>query len=230
MAYTIKDVAKKANVSIATVSRILNNQVGYTEETKRKVLKAIEELGYQPNAVARGLINKRTHTIGLLVPKLTSTFVTELLRGIEKVAHKAGSNVIVCHTETRGIKMMKYLQMLNEKRIDGLIFTSEVLKEEYYLYVKKMGIPMVLLSTQSDEYPVPYVKVNDRDAAYTATKYLIEKGHKEIGMLCGNKADLIAGIPRIKGFKDALNDHNIPVNENHIIFSDEFFFKMGLKA
>lgn len=115
MSYTIKDVAKKANVSIATVSRILNGQGGYSEKTKFKVLKVIEELGYQPNAVARGLINKRTHTIGVLFPKLSSSLVTDLLDGIEKAANDNGSSVIVCHTESNGEKTMKYLQLLIEK-------------------------------------------------------------------------------------------------------------------
>lgn len=115
MTNTIKDVAKKANVSIATVSRILNDQGGYSEKTKFKVLKVIEELGYQPNAVARGLINKRTHTIGVLFPKLSSSLVTDLLDGIEKAANDNGSSVIVCHTESNGEKTMKYLQLLIEK-------------------------------------------------------------------------------------------------------------------
>lgn len=230
MKYTIKDVARHANVSIATVSRIINNQVGYSEKTKKKVLDAIEELGYQPNAVARGLINKRTHTIGVLFPELASTLVTDILRGIEKTTHEAGSSVIVCHTESEGKKTMKYLQLLNEKQIDGIIFTSSPLVEEYYEYIKKMNVPIVLLSTETYAYPVPYVKVNDRHAAYTATQYLINKGHKKIGMLCGNIEDVVSGKPRFEGFKSALEDHNIPFDNNNVIFNKAFNFYDGVEG
>ncbi|WP_328591450.1 LacI family DNA-binding transcriptional regulator [Metabacillus sediminilitoris] len=221
-------MAKRANVSIATVSRIVNNQTGYSEKTKKKVLEAIEELGYQPNAVARGLINRRTHTIGVLFPKLSSTFVTDLLSGIEKATHEAGSSLIVCHTESNGEKTMKYLQLLNEKRIDGIIFTSAPLIDEYYQYISKMNVPLVLLSTESYAYNVPYVKVNDRHAAYTATQYLIKQGHKDIGMISGNKDDLIAGRPRIDGFISALQDHNLPYDEQKIVTNQGFSFSDGL--
>ncbi|PAE26596.1 LacI family DNA-binding transcriptional regulator [Bacillus sp. 7894-2] len=230
MSYTIKDVAKKANVSIATVSRILNGQGGYSEKTKSKVLKVIEELGYQPNAVARGLINKRTHTIGVLFPKLSSSLVTDLLDGIEKAANDNGSSVIVCHTESNGEKTMKYLQLLIEKRVDGIIFASEILKDEYYQFVTKTRMPMILLSTESYAYPVPFVKVNDFHAAYAAAKYLIEKGHTRIGMISGNKDDIIAGIPRIEGFKKALSDHNIPLDSENIVFSRGFTFPYGVEG
>ena len=228
MSYTIKDVAKQANVSIATVSRILNGQAGYSEKTKIKVLKVIEELGYSPNAVARGLINKRTHTIGVLFPKLSSSLVTDLLDGIEKAANDNGSSVIVCHTESNGEKTMNYLQLLIEKRVDGIIFASEILKDEYYQYVMKSKVPIVLLSTEAYAFPVPYVKVNDFHAAYSAAKYLIDKGHTEIGMISGNKEDIVAGKPRIDGFRKALADQGIAFGERNIVNSSGFSFQDGL--
>ncbi|WP_409304223.1 LacI family DNA-binding transcriptional regulator [Peribacillus sp. SCS-155] len=230
MPYTIKDVAKKANVSIATVSRILNNQTGFSEKTKKKVLQVIEELGYHPNAVARGLVNKRTHTIGVLVPALSSMFVTGVLSGIEKAANEAGSSIIVCHTESKGGKTMNYLQLLNEKRIDGIIFTSEILKDEYYEFISKMGIPMVLLATKSPKHSVPYVKVDDLRAAYTATEYLLKKGHTKIGMISGDEQDIIAGIPRIEGFKNALEDYGITADDNNIVTSRGFGFFDGVEG
>jgi LacI family transcriptional regulator len=230
MSYTIKDVAKKANVSIATVSRILNDQSGYSEKTKSKVMQVIEELGYQPNAVARGLINKRTHTIGVLFPKLSSSLVADLLDGIEKAANDNGSSVIVCHTESNGEKTIKYLQLLIEKRVDGIIFASEILKEEYHQYITKSKMPLILLSTESYTYPVPFVKVNDYHASYSAAKYLIDKGHTKIGMISGNKEDIIAGKPRIEGFQKALSDHNIPLDDQNIVFSRGFTFPDGVEG
>ena len=230
MTYTIKDVAKKANVSIATVSRILNNQPGYSEKTKVKVLQVIEELGYQPNAVARGLINKRTHTIGVLFPSLSGFFSSELLSGIEQIAHTNESSVIACHTASNGFKTMKYLQMLNEKRIDGLIFTSEILKEDYYEYIKKMDIPVVLLATESYAYSLPYVKVNDYHATYSAVQYLIKQGHTKIGMIRGNRQDPIAGKPRIEGFKQANEDYDLQTNSENILYGKGFRFQDGKES
>jgi len=230
MAYTIKDVARQANVSIATVSRILNGQQGYSLKTKEKVMRIIEELGYHPNAVARGLINKRTHTIGVLFPHLSGSLVTDLLRGIEKAASARGSSIMVCHTESDKEKTMKYLHLLSEKRVDGLIFTSETLREEYYQFILKANIPVVLLSTKSDEYDVPYVKVDDYKAAYSATEYLIKKGHTNIGMISGRKEDLIAGKPRIDGFLDAMKDHQLQANDKHLYMANGFSFIDGIEG
>ena len=230
MSYTIKDVAKRANVSIATVSRILNNKSGFSEKTKRKVLQAIEELGYHPNAIARGLINKNTETIGVLIPAVSNMFSSEILDGIEKYANDIGSSVIVCNTADDGERTMKYLQVLSEKRVDGIIIVSESIEEEYHKALTDMKIPVVLVSTLSFEYPFPYVKVDDRHAAFSATDYLIKKGHKKIAMLSGNAEDLIAGLPRMEGFKSALRAHRLPINEDNIIDCRGFSYKDGVSG
>jgi len=227
MKVTIKDVAKAANVSVATVSRVINNLGGYSEETKRQVLKVIEELGYEPNAVARGLVSRRTKTIALIVPDLTSTLAMELLKGVEQGAHKQGISVILCNTESQGIKTMDYLKLLNEKRIDGIIYASNELELEYYEYIKKMNVPLVLLATQSNRFPVPFVKVNDRSAAYSAVSFLIKKGHRKIGMISAGEEDPIAGVPRIEGYMMAMKDHGLPVNENWLVRTKGFFFEDG---
>ncbi|WP_409291375.1 LacI family DNA-binding transcriptional regulator [Peribacillus sp. SCS-37] len=228
MAYTIKDVAREANVSIATVSRILNGQPGYSKKTKEKVLRVIEEMGYHPNAVARGLINKRTHTIGVMFPYLTGSLVTELLRGIESAASRHGSSIIVCHTGSDREKTKKYLKVLNEKRVDGIIFTSEVLEDEFHSYIDKMNVPLVLLSTKSDNFSAPYVRVNDEAAAYSAAEYLIKQGHTKLGMISGREEDIIAGQPRINGFLKALKDYGISLKEGNVICTEGFGFPEGI--
>ncbi|WP_208592017.1 LacI family DNA-binding transcriptional regulator [Gracilibacillus suaedae] len=229
MTITIKDVAKKANVSIATVSRIVNNKPGYSKETEQKVLQVIQELGYHPNGLARGLISKRTHTIGVLVPEISSMLMSEFISGIEHVTHEYGSSVIVCHTESQGQKTRQYLQVLKEKQIDGIVFTSEVLKKDYYQLIKDMDIPMVMLSTESFDFPVPYVKVSDRRAAYSATEYLIKKGHRKIGMISGRRGDIIAGQPRIDGFMEAMKVHELPVKDEWIV-AEGFSFEDGVNG
>lgn len=227
---TIKEVAKHAGVSIATVSRILNNtSMGYSDKTKEKVLKVAKEIGYRPNAIARGLINKRTQTIGVLFPELSGMVFSEMLQGIENAANELGQSVIVTNTDKDGIRTMKYLQLMSEKQVDGIIFTSEVITEEYYELLKEIRIPTILISSKSTDYPIPYVKVDDQSAAYTATEYLIKKGHKHIGMISGSRNDLIAGIPRVNGFKQALEDYRLQFNDNHIVSGEGFSFTQGVE-
>lgn len=226
---TIKDVAQQANVSIATVSRILNNQTGYSEATKQKVLKVIEDLGFHPNAIARGLVNKKTKTIGVLLPDVTSSFSAKLLNGIEESAHQNDYSMVVCNTDLNGKRTLDYIKVLGEKKVDGIVFTSEILKQEYYDALKALGIPVILVSTMSYRFPLPYVKVDDRQAAYHATTYLINNGHQQIAMISGDQNDEAAGVPRVEGFKQALQDHGLALNEKLIVYGD-FGFSSGKDA
>ncbi|QTN00568.1 LacI family DNA-binding transcriptional regulator [Sediminibacillus dalangtanensis] len=225
---TIKDVAKHANVSIATVSRILNHtSVGYSTKTENLVRQAVEELGYRPNAVARGLINNKTQTIGVLFPDVSGMLTSELLYGLEEVAHRCGHSVIFCNTSSSGEKTLDYLQLLSEKRVEGVIFGSSLLTETYYNAITAMNIPAVLVSTKSKKHPLPYVKVDDKDAAYTATAYLIKKGHRRIAMLSGNPDDSVAGKPRIDGYREALLDSGLKGEDSLVFAADGFSYEDG---
>lgn len=228
---TIKDVAKHARVSTATVSRIINNHPhGYSEETRQRVLQAIEALNYQPNALARGLVSNRTSTIGVLLPDVSKLFASEILNGIEDVANTLDHSVIVCNTDSNGSRTMKYLRVLKEKRVDGIIFVSEVLTDLYYQTLKEMRIPTLLVSTMSEKFQVPYVKVDDEQAAYGGTQYLIDCGHRHIALLSGSISDPIAGKPRVDGYRRALQDNNIPVNEDYIFYGKDFGNVTGYKS
>jgi LacI family transcriptional regulator len=227
---TIKDVAKYANVSIATVSRIVNGLPGYSEDTKKKVQEAIEALGYQPNAIARGLINKRTQTIGVLFPEVSGMLSSEVLEGVENAAHDGGFSVIVCNTTSSGKRTVKYLRLLQEKRVDGIIFASEDVKEEYYKIFQEMKVPVVLVSTASSNYDLPFVRVNDFEGAFQATEHLIKKGHKQIGMIGGSKNDPIAGVPRMRGFKEALQKHSLAFSEKNITTNEGYRFQNGKES
>lgn len=227
MSSTIKDVAKKVNVSIATVSRVLNGQGGYSTATEEKVLNAIKELGYQPNAFARGLINNKSNTVAILFPEVSSQFSSKILRGVEETVHGFGSSVIVCNTASHGQRTIKYLQLLAEKRVDGILFVSEIITEEYFDKLESMHIPAVLVATESYKYPLPFVKVDDKHAAFTATDYLMKMGHHKIGMISGNKEDIIAGQPRIDGYKQALANKGLTFDEINIVHSKGFSFNDG---
>ena len=226
---TIKDVAKYANVSIATVSRIVNGLPGYTEDTKKKVQEAIEALGYQPNAIARGLINKRTQTIGVLFPEVSGMLSSEVLEGVENAAHDGGFSVIVCNTTSSGKRTVKYLRLLQEKRVDGIIFASENVKEEYNKIFQEMQVPVVFVSTAS-QFDLPFVRVDDYEGAFCATEYLIQKGHEQIGMIGGSFDDPIAGVPRMKGFQDALEKYGLDFTDQHMISNEGYRFQNGKES
>lgn len=226
---TIREVSRKANVSIATVSRVLNNLPGYSEETKRKVLEAIEELGYQPNQIARGLVSRKTRTVGVLFPVVSSMFSAALLQGIEAEANGNDYGVIVCNMGDRGNRFERVVGMLTEKRVDGLLFVSEWLNERFAERLGSLGIPVVLVSTGSPGAPFPYLKADDFQGAYQATRYLLEAGHRRIGMVSGPPEDRIAGGPRIEGYRHALRSYGLAPSDRDIAVAG-FDFRSGLAA
>jgi LacI family transcriptional regulator len=204
---TIKEVAKAAKVSTATVSRIVNGVAfGYSAETKAKVLTVIDELGYTPNTIARTMITRKSCTIGVLLPDLISMFSSCILEGVETAAAQARRNVVISHTESKGHRTMDYLRVMAEKRVDGIIFVSEVLRPEYRDFVLRRSIPLVLLATEAPGSEIPFVKVNDEKAAFDGTAFLLGLGHKGVAMISGSKDDQIAGVPRIRGYRRAMEE------------------------
>ena len=224
---TIEDVAKLADTSIATVSRVMNNKTGYSEETKKRVVEAIESLGYESNAIARSLKRNKTNTIGVLVPNVSSMLSNEILNGIEDYASSHNYSVITSYSYSEPEKVMRSLKTFQEQRIDGLIFVSDVMREDYYNYIVKMNIPMVMAANEDDRYPISFVKVDDFQAVYDAVSYLIKMGHREIGMISGHPSEPIAGKVRINGYKKALSEANIEIDEEKIIYRDDFNFESG---
>lgn len=226
---TIKDVAEKASVSVATVSRILNGLEGYSEETREKVNAVVEEMGYRRNAIAMNLKTKTTRTIGVLIPKVETTFYLDILNGIEDMAHENNYSVFICTTGFSSNLMPYYLNVLSERQVDGIIVCSLSPKDMYDKNIVATKIPCILVSTFSPRFPLPYIKVDDFQAAFAATSYLIENGHTKIAMLGGDKDDPIAGMLRLEGYTKALKEHNISVHES-LIKQYGFSFKEGKKA
>jgi LacI family transcriptional regulator len=223
---TIKDVAERAQVSVATVSNVLNDLNGYSEETKKKVMDAVAEMKYQRNAIARNLKIKKTHTIGVLLPRVNNTVYFEILHGIEDFAHKHDYSVVICNTGPSSSLTLYYLNVLMESQVDGIIVCSLSPKHQYEKDIVNSNIPCVLVSTFSQNFALPYIKVDDFKAAYAATNYLIENGHKEIAMIAGSSDDPVAGVPRLEGYIQALKDNNIEINHN-IIKKSNFSFEEG---
>lgn len=217
MSATIKDVAREAKVSIATVSRVLNNSAVVTDETRQRVLEAIKKTGYKPNALARSLKIQKTHTIGLIVPDISSTFYPEVVRGIEDIAAMYNYNIFLCNTDQKEEKEVKYIEILGEKQVDGIIFMGDIVRDSVIQTFNEFGVPVVLAGTQDKDKRFPSVMIDNEKAAYDAVKYLISLGHKKIGMISGPMHDPIGGLQRIEGYKKALEEHGIKYDPELIV-------------
>lgn len=216
---TIYDVAKRAGVSAMTVSRVINGRRDVRPETKEKVLKAIEELGYVPNSLARSFVLQKTKTIGLVITDITNPFFTTLARGVEDTAMKNQFSVIFCNTDEDPEKELIYLELLARKRIDGVILASASGKKTPLKSLLIKNIPIVLVDRNVEGLEdVDIVKGDSVYGSYILTKHLIELGHKKIGIIVGNK-NISTAKDRVEGYKRALIEAGIDIDERLIRFS-----------
>lgn len=218
MAASIKDVAKEAGVSIATVSRVLNDVDVVNEETKKKVLEAISKLGYRPNIVARSLKTQRTRTIGIIIPDISSQFYPEIVRGAEDVANIYNYNIMLCNTDLDPEKEIEYLRVLKEKMVDGVLYMSTSLESNILELINQLQLPMVLVETTSREGDIPSVTIDNEKAAFDGVDYLIKKGNKKIAYIGAHEDAEHASALRYEGYKKALEQNNIKLNQGIVYF------------
>ncbi|MDD9266693.1 LacI family DNA-binding transcriptional regulator [Paenibacillus sp. GCM10023248] len=220
MAPKIKDVAKKAGVSVTTVSRVLNGEKYVKDDLKAKVKLAIEELGYAPSHIARSLVRKKTNLIGVIVPDLTSSFYSTILSSIEETASLNDYNLLVCNIIEDTDKELKYLNVFHEMRVDGIIIMHEKLSDDIRSFIHKLDIPIIFSSVRPVDHKFISVIIDDYEAAYDATKYLIELGHERIAFIGGDMRDITSGQNRYVGYRNALKDQRVRIVNDYIRFGD----------
>lgn len=204
----ISDVAKHAGVSTATVSRVLSDKRHVSEATRQKVWKAVEELGYRPNRVARRLRVGRADVIGLVIPDILNPFFTVASRAIQDVAQEADFSVILCNTDEDPKKEEKYLALLEDEAVAGIIFcpAQENNQTVTDTFIKEM--PFVTLDRRLTNVETDHVLLDNVNAAREIVTHLIEQGHSRIGAITG-KMTVTTGRERQEGYKQALLDHGI---------------------
>lgn len=229
MSITIKDIALKANISYPSVSRALSGKPGVSKKTRDKVLKIAKELNYKPNALARGLVQSKTSSIGLIIPDIINPFFPEIAKAIDDEAHRQGYNVFLCNSDWDEEREDGYIRGLSEKRVDGIIIfpASEDSINDIKLRVSG-DTPVVVLGSTSSYEGVLTISIDDVLGASLSTTYLLDKGHKNIAFI-GGKIGGSGVTPRLKGFRDAHEKFNVDINEELIIFPG-FSFKNGYKA
>jgi len=221
---TIKDVAKRAGVSVMTVSRVINGSKNVSESTRKKVLKAIEELGYVPNSVARSLVLKKTSTIGLVISDITNPFFTTIARGVEDTAISEHYTVIICSTDENPEKELMYVEVLAKSKVDGVIYASASGKKAPLKSLFLKNIPIVLIDrTIEGVNDLDIVRGDSVYGAYLLTKHLIELGHKRIGIVVGSTF-ISTARDRVEGYKKALNEAKIPIDDSLIKISERSKF------
>lgn len=218
----ITDVAKLAGVGISTVSRVLNNSGYASEKTRRKVLKAVEYYRYEPNAIAKGLVQKTTCLIGVVISDILNPFYSQLVRSIESTCDIDGYSVILCNTDESIDKEKKYLKILLNKHVDGIIMAGgRGVGEKYneHLFEAACDVPMILSNEFIEHEKIHCVYCDKEKGAYDMTNYLIGLGHKNIAHIAGY-SDYKPTQDRLNGFCRAMMEKHIPVSDENVVYSD----------
>lgn len=216
---TIKDVAREAGVSTATVSRVLNGNYPVSQDAKDKVENAIKALNYHPNAVARSLKQNKTYLIGVLVPDIANPYFMDLARGIESVISKEGYNLVFGSTDEDASKEMNLLRVLNEKRVDAVVVATRQENPDKINELINQGLNILMVDTYIKDVQCDYVVEDDYNAAYRLVKHLINHGHTQIAIVNGLLSVSTSQL-RLQAYKDALQEHGIPINDKFLLRGD----------
>jgi DNA-binding LacI/PurR family transcriptional regulator len=205
---TIRSIARKAEVSVATVSRVLNDSPLVKEETKRKIERIISEAGYKPDTIARSLTRRKTDTIGVIVPTISNPFFGELIEGIEEESRANGHNIIISNSAYNTDRVKEDIEILLARKVDGLIMSSADVDCASLDYLNKNNVPFVLTGPVNYRHQVNYVSVDNYRGAMIATEHLLRLGHRRIGYIPGPYDNYINEL-RFKGFKSALEEYQL---------------------
>jgi len=222
MSVTVKDIASKLGISVSTVSRVLNDKAEkyrISTKTKKLVLQTAEELNYRPNFLARGLRLKKTKTIGLIIPDISNPFFAHVTRMIQLAIYKSGYSLIVCNTDENIDIEVEEIELLRSKGVDGFIILPVGTEYNHIEKLIQDKIPLVLLDRCFDELQTNAVIVDNYLGAYNAVQHLIENGHKRIAIIQG-LPNTYTNNERVTGYKMALKDNKIPIDENLIVGND----------
>lgn len=214
--FTTKDIARQAGVSQATVSRVLNNSLSVKDETRKKVLEVIESQGYKPNQLARSMVVKETRNIGLFVADVTNPFYSELSKTIIDRAMSFDYSVLLCNTDNDNRTLEYYLDVLLQKRVDGIIFASVSTEHERVEQLVKSGFPCMMCNRHMSYNKNNFVVTDNIKGSYLAVNHLIKLGHKRICYVSG-PTEFSTAQERLIGYKQALQEAGIAYNENLVL-------------
>jgi LacI family transcriptional regulator len=205
----IVDVANRANVSVATVSRVLNGSKLVSEKTRARVMQVIQELNYAPNAAAKNLRSRRTMTISVVVSDIQVSYYAEIIKGIENMANSLHYNVIICDAQNQKEKEASFISLLQNRTVDGMIFVTPSLSNQELLSVVEEGYNVAVVGRLVEHADIPCIHTDNVKIARDVVNHLIEQGHERIAFLSGY-ADSIDSYERLEGYMKALRDAGLP--------------------
>ncbi|WP_188454912.1 LacI family DNA-binding transcriptional regulator [Virgibacillus oceani] len=227
---TIKDIAEKSGVSTATVSRVLNRSGYASAEIKDKVFSVAKELNYRPNGIARSLKMHKTNTIGIIIPDISNPYFMKISKGIEDVIQNEDYVLIFVSGDESPIKEEKTLKVLLENRVEGIVLATSSEDDENITKIQQAGVPVVLIDRKLENQLVDldFVVEDNVEAAYQLTKYLIEQGHRHIGVINGS-LKVSTGMERYMGYKKAIMEYGMEENAD-LVFNGNFIQEDGEEA
>ena len=223
---TIYDVAKKAGVSMATVSRVVNGNPNVKPGTRKKVMDVIDELDYRPNAVARGLASKKTTTVGVIIPDVTNVYFSSLARGIDDVATMYKYNIILANSDGNEEKEIQVFNTLLAKQVDGIIYMGTHLTEKLREQIKRSKMPVVLAGSIDHKNEFVSVHVDYVKAVKEAVNNLLAHGDKRVAFVSGPLNYPINNEYRLKGYKEALAENGIEFDQD-LVFETNDSYRAG---
>jgi len=226
---TLKDVAEKAGVAPSTVSRVINDSSRISEETKIKVRKIMDEIGYHPNINARNLVKQRSHNLGLVIPYSTEEafadpFYSEILRGIGVLAHSKGFNLLLLTSNGEEEEKKTVLNAVRGKQIDGVLLLRAKKKDELIDELTKINFPFVIVGRPEVKDKYYWVNNDNITASERVVDYLIENGHRNIAMIVGDE-NYIMNKDRLQGYKNSFKKNNLKINENLVVQSKKIDYQ-----
>ncbi|HBQ64011.1 MAG TPA: LacI family transcriptional regulator [Clostridiales bacterium] len=224
---TIQDVAEKAGVSVATVSRVLNGSSRVAEETRSRVQQVIDRLGYSPNLLGSQLRKMRTQTVLVVLPSISNPFYSRVVKGIGDVAKAHAYHMLLCNTDSSPELESYYIGLLRKKMADGMILMESGLSGEEMEKLSAL-YPMVQCSEYREGIFVPRISIDNRKAARDAVDHLAERGHRRIGLLTVNNT-LISTVERNRGYADSLQQHGRPWDAE-AVFTGDYTYSSGVMA
>jgi LacI family transcriptional regulator len=216
---TMKDVAKRARVSVSTVSHVLNGTRVVSETTHERVLSAIEELGYQESLLAKSLRTQRTFNIGLLISDIQNPFFTSVVRGVEDVALGRGYHVFLCNTDEEPCREEEYITELTKKGVDGLIVAPAGPRQACPQGLQARSVPLVFMDREVEGVETDAIRVDNFLGMRMASNHLASLGHRRIGMISG-PLEKASGYERFRGFEEALSGLGLELDDSLIKFGD----------
>jgi DNA-binding LacI/PurR family transcriptional regulator len=225
---TIYDIAKLAGVSTATVSKVFNKTGRISERTSKRILEISEKFNYQPSVVASALTGKKTYTLGLLIPDLANPFFAEVARHVEDRANELGFNVVICNTDNDEAKETKYIGLLRQKSVDGIIVATGIRNDALMKELLQQRIPVALIARDLSLLSVSAVLVDDFAGAFNATEHLLGLRHRRIAIV-SERLDMVSSKERVRGYRQALEQAGIEFNESYVLESD-FTIEGGKRA